>query len=90
VKLGYKNFSGSWFVDNITITIRNTEAYPIGLHHLEMYADDKFFLPLIRGFVNPGEEKTVTIGGTFYVKEKPSEIKIKPYGTEVVCRIPEG
>lgn len=90
VKLGYENFSRSWFMENITITIRNTEAYPIGLHHLEMYANDKFFLPFVRGFVNPGEEKTVTIGGTFYVKEKPSEIKIKLYGTEVVYRISEG
>jgi hypothetical protein len=81
-----------YFLDNVTITVRNTEAYPISfLHHFEVYVGDKkaTVLPSYV-FLNPGEKRTLTIGCDLYVEKKPSEVRVKLYGTEVTYRVSEG
>ncbi|RSN75997.1 hypothetical protein D6D85_05035 [Candidatus Methanodesulfokora washburnensis] len=79
-----------YFLDNVTITVRNTEAYPISfLHNFEVYVGDKkaiVFPPDI--FLNPGEERTLTITCDLYVEKKPSEVRVKLYGTEVAYQVP--
>jgi hypothetical protein len=79
-----------YFLDNVTITVRNTEAYPISfLHNFEVYAGDKkatVFPP--DAFLNPGEERTLTIKCDLYMEKKPSEVRVKLYGTEVAYQVP--
>ncbi|RSN76298.1 hypothetical protein [Candidatus Methanodesulfokora washburnensis] len=98
VELRYETFVGGWVLDNITMTIRNTEAYPISLYRFKVYADDRYLeLCYISPYehssenVNPGEEKTVTIEcGSLSesMENKPSIVRVKLYGTEAVYRVP--
>jgi hypothetical protein len=80
-----------WWTLNITVTIRNTCAYPVALYHLEVYVDNQLIpavsISRLQETVSPGEEKTTT-AVIWSLEKKPSTVKVKLYGTEAVYQIP--